>query len=87
LDLGGVLIANPVPREHALARPEHDAWLREASAQAQACGVTGAALTPFLLEGMNRLSEGRTLAANEALLLDNARVAGEIAVALADGVD
>ena len=83
LDLGGLLIANPVPAEQAIVRSEHDAWLREANARARAAGVTGFALTPFLLDAMKALSDGRTLIANEALLVDNARVAGEIAVALA----
>jgi pseudouridine-5'-phosphate glycosidase len=45
--------------------------------------VTGAKLTPFLLSRLAELSGGRTLAANRALIVSNARLAAEVAVALA----
>ncbi len=63
----------PLNEETALA-------LEEAAGQ----GVTGAALTPFLLTRLAEISKGETLAANVALLKDNARLAAEIAAALAE---
>ncbi|HLS68330.1 MAG TPA: pseudouridine-5'-phosphate glycosidase, partial [Kiloniellales bacterium] len=58
-----------------------ESWLTEALEMAEREGVTGAAVTPFLLSELHRRSKGRTLAANRALLIANARLAAEIAVA------
>jgi len=81
---GGLLIANPVPAEAALDAAEVEGWIADAVAEAAARGMHGKALTPFLLTRLAAISGGRTLAANRALLVDNARVAGEIAAALAE---
>jgi pseudouridine-5'-phosphate glycosidase len=79
---GGVLIAAPIPAAEALSETEVAAWIAGAEAEAAAEGVAGKALTPFLLSRLHALSDGRTLAANRALLLNNAAIAAEIAVAL-----
>lgn len=83
LGLGGVLIANPVPENAALPQSELARWTDQAEAEATKAGVSGAALTPFLLRRLFELSEGRTLTANLALLEANAALAAEIAVAYA----
>ncbi|WP_366553058.1 pseudouridine-5'-phosphate glycosidase [Aquibaculum sediminis] len=79
LGLGGVLLANPVPESAALPTQTVEAWLEEALAAAQAEGVAGPQVTPFLLAHLHRRSEGQTLKANRALLIDNARVAAQVA--------
>jgi pseudouridine-5'-phosphate glycosidase len=79
---GGLLIANPIPVEHELPQDVHDAALATALAEAAAAGVSGRDVTPFLLERMRVLTGDVSLRANEALLLNNARAAAEIAVAL-----
>lgn len=80
---GGVLVANPVPEHAALEAKGIEARIAEALAQARAAGVSGKALTPYLLQRINELSDGESLQANIALAQNNAVLAGEIAVALA----
>ncbi len=80
---GGMVIANPVPVAAALPPQEVDGWIETALKEAQAAGIVGKEVTPFLLGALTRLSGGATLEANVALLEDNARVAGNVAVALA----
>ncbi|MFO1351281.1 MAG: pseudouridine-5'-phosphate glycosidase [Gammaproteobacteria bacterium] len=83
LNLGGMLIAVPIPETAALSHHEVETWVGAAQAEAEATGVKGKALTPFLLKRLNELSKGRALAANLALVENNARVAAAIAKALA----
>lgn len=80
----GLLIANPVPEADAIAPAEIDGIIAGALRDAAAQGVSGKALTPFLLERINQVSGGRSLAANIALVKNNARLAARIAVALAN---
>jgi pseudouridylate synthase len=80
--MSGVLIANPIPREAALPAEMIEARIAEACREAEAAGVSHKELTPFLLARINELTAGRSLAANIALILDNAAVAADIAVAL-----
>ncbi len=80
---GGLVIAVPPPAASALDVEELEPWIGQALAEAAAQGVAGQAVTPFLLARLAALSAGRTLAANTALLVHNARIGGEIAVALA----
>ncbi|MBI5709388.1 MAG: pseudouridine-5'-phosphate glycosidase [Candidatus Eisenbacteria bacterium] len=85
-DLGlgtGVIVANPIPAADELPREVYDPALERALADAAAQGVRGRAVTPFLLERLRELTGGRTVAANLALLRDNARLAAALAVALA----
>ncbi|HEX2019367.1 MAG TPA: pseudouridine-5'-phosphate glycosidase [Aurantimonas sp.] len=79
---GGMLIANPVPEADALPQAAVEAWIDTALADAQTQGIAGKAVTPFLLQRMFELSEGRSLTANIALVENNARLAARIAVAL-----
>lgn len=81
---GGILVANPVPRDAEIPFETIQAWVRQAYEAAESIGVIGKALTPFMLERVRLLSEGRSLAANIALIKSNARLASEIAKALAD---
>ncbi|MBI3507858.1 MAG: pseudouridine-5'-phosphate glycosidase [Proteobacteria bacterium] len=83
LKLGGMLVANPVPPEHALDGAEMERIIAEATRTAAAEGIGGHALTPYLLARLNTATGGASLAANVALARNNARLAGEIAVALA----
>ena len=80
---GALVVAVPVPARHALALAEVEALVTRADAEAKAEAIAGAALTPFMLAAIAAHSEGRSLAANRALLVNNARIAAEIAVALA----
>lgn len=77
-----VLVVVPCPEAAAIARSEIDAIVDEALAESYRQGVRGAATTPFLLAHVAQATGGRALAANTALLENNARIAGLIAVAL-----
>ena len=77
---GAILVCVPPPAETALTREESEAAVARALAAARAQGIEGALVTPFLLEQVVDYTDGRSLAANAALLENNARVAGEIAV-------
>jgi pseudouridine-5'-phosphate glycosidase len=79
---GSILVANPVPVEAALSAKEVEPLIAKVLKEATKQEVSGAALTPFLLESLNRLSEGATLQANKALLRSNAELAARLAVAL-----
>lgn len=79
----GILITNPPPAAHAIPRDKVESWIAEALAAAENDHVTGKAVTPFLLSQLASLSAGRTLTVNQALLVNNATAAAEIAVAYA----
>ena len=79
----GVIIAVPVAAGDALDRREAEAEVTRAIAAAEAAGVRGAALTPYLLGTLGEATSGRSLRANVSLLRQNARVAAQIALALA----
>jgi pseudouridine-5'-phosphate glycosidase len=80
---GGMVLGVPIPEEHAIAVEEIEAAVDETLAEAERAGVAGSAVTPFLLQRVGVLTEGRATRANVALLERSAQVAGEIAVALA----
>jgi pseudouridylate synthase len=80
---GGALICVPCPEEAAVPAELVEAALARAESEAAAAGIRGPALTPYLLDQLVALTDGATLKANLALLRRNARVAAEIAVALA----
>jgi pseudouridine-5'-phosphate glycosidase len=85
-DLGmgsGVVIANPVPAEHEMARELYESSIAQALDEARREAVRGRAVTPFLLERLRQLTGSASVLANRALLRHNARVAGELSVALA----
>jgi pseudouridine-5'-phosphate glycosidase len=82
---GGQLVANPIPAEAEIARAEITPVIEQALAEAAAQGIAAKAVTPFLLNRIYELTEGRSLDANIALVLNNARLGAAIAVALAQG--
>jgi pseudouridine-5'-phosphate glycosidase len=82
---GGLLICNPIPAAHALPRAAVDAAIAQALAESVQQGITGKAVTPFLLQRVNQLTCGQSLAANVQLVLNNARLAAQVAVAHATG--
>jgi pseudouridine-5'-phosphate glycosidase len=79
----GVVVANPIPAESELAAELDDRARAAAHAAAEAAGVHGRALTPFLLEHFGAATGGASVEANRALLVANARLAADLAVALA----
>ena len=81
---GGVLICVPIPEEHELPAEEANAAIDRALAEANAQGVRGKDITPFLLARIVELTGERSLRANLALLENNVRVGAQIAVALAE---
>jgi pseudouridine-5'-phosphate glycosidase len=83
----GTLVTVPVPTAEALPRAEVETYLGQALRRADAEGISGPAVTPYLLAQIAELSQGRSVAANRALLLNNGRVAAQIAVAFAAGED
>ncbi len=79
----GVVLAQSCPVEVAVSAAEFNAWRADAERAASAAGVTGAKVTPFLLARIAERSGGKTLAANRALIVANARLAAEVAGTLA----
>jgi pseudouridine-5'-phosphate glycosidase len=77
----GLVLANPIAPADEMDRALHDRVLAAALAAAQAAGVYGKDVTPFLLDYFHRETHGASLSANIALVLSNARLAAEIAVA------
>jgi len=81
---GAILVTVPPPNDNALPRDEIEPLIDEALSDAAERGITDAAVTPFLLKRLRRLSGANLIDANQALLTRNARVATQIAVAVAD---
>jgi pseudouridine-5'-phosphate glycosidase len=78
-----VVVANPLPEEEQLDPPLHDRVLSDGLIAAEAAGVRGKDVTPFLLDHLARETGGASLEANVRLVLRNARLAAEIASELA----
>jgi pseudouridylate synthase len=78
----GVLVANPIPASDELAAEIYDRALETALSDAEREGIRGRGVTPFLLERLRALSGGESVRANLALLINNARVAAQLARAL-----
>lgn len=76
-----LLVCVPVPKEKQLSAEEMEATISRALAEVEVAGVQGKKLTPFLLARVVDLTGGRAQRANEALLVNNARVAAHIAQA------
>jgi pseudouridine-5'-phosphate glycosidase len=79
---GGQLVANPVPEADEIPAAELAPVIAQAQADATAAGITGKAVTPYLLHRIFELTDGRSLEANIALVRNNARLAARIAVEL-----
>ncbi len=80
---GGVVVANPIPREHELDPELAERAIGEALAEVDDRGISGKEVTPFLLAKIEALTGGASLAANRALIESNARVGARLAVELA----
>ena len=76
---GGQLVTNPIPEANEIPRDVILPIIETAMAEATAQGIAGKSVTPFLLQRIFELTEGRSLASNIALVLNNARLATEIA--------
>ena len=80
---GGTLIANPVPQEYEIPAPVIATIIEQALSDADQLGVTGKEVTPYLLSRMFELTQGKSLETNIQLVLNNARLAADIAIELA----
>lgn len=83
LGMGGVLIGNPIPKEFELDADMIELRIKQAIVQAEEHHITRKDITPYLLQRIFELTEGKSLVANIALVKNNAAVAAQIAVALA----
>jgi pseudouridylate synthase len=80
----GVLLTVPIPPADELAPGPLNAALEAALAACEAAHITGAAVTPFVLEKIERQTAGASIPANLALAENNARVAAQVAAALTE---
>lgn len=80
---GGQLVANPIPEADEIARAEITPVIETALAEAEAAGIAAKEVTPFLLDRIFALTDGRSLQSNIALVLNNARLAAAIATEIA----
>ena len=78
----GLLVTVPVPLADELPKEQMETAIQQATAEAAARAIHGKAVTPYLLTRVAELTDGASRRANIALLVNNARVAGQIAVAL-----
>ena len=78
---GGIVVANPIPRESEIPSTEIAPTIEAAIKEAKAQNIIGKNVTPFLLKRLAEITHGRSLKANIALVKNNAKLAAEIAVA------
>lgn len=76
---GGVVIANPIPEEFSMDRNAIDKTISDALKEADEKGIKGKDTTPFLLDKIQKLTEGKSLEANIRLVFNNAKLASKIA--------
>ena len=79
---GGQLVANPIPPEAEIPSDQIMPVIEQALSEAEAQGVAAKEVTPFLLQRIFELTGGRSLQSNIALVLNNARLASQIAIAM-----
>jgi pseudouridine-5'-phosphate glycosidase len=77
-----VLVANPIPEAEAIPSEDIEPIIKQASREANEKKIHGQELTPFLLQRISELTQGKSMQANLALLKNNARLAAQIAKAL-----
>ena len=82
LGQGGVLVANPIPEDAALPAAQINGAIENAVMAAARNGISGKALTPFLLSELARATAGASIRANRALALNNVRLGAALAQAL-----
>jgi len=78
---GGMLITNPVPEEFAMDEAYISGKIDAAVAEAEAKGIKGKEITPFLLDKIQKITDGESLTANIALVKNNAKLSAQIAAA------
>ena len=81
---GGFLVANPVPAHFDIPKDVSEIWIKRALEEASSRDVSGKAVTPFLLNSILEISEGRSIASNVELVKSNARLGAKIAKKIAD---
>jgi len=79
----GTMIANPIPLADEISATEMAGYIEDAINDSVAAGITGKAVTPWLLDRIFKITNGKSLTANVALVKNNAQLASEIALALA----
>jgi pseudouridine-5'-phosphate glycosidase len=83
LNIGsGVVVANPIPVDAEMPEDIYESSLERSLDELESSGARGREVTPYLLERLRLLTEGKSVFSNRALLLDNAKVAAQLAVAL-----
>ena len=80
---GGVLIANPIPKEFEMNNQIIQKAIQEAITEAEQKNITGKEITPFLLSRIEQITKGKSLKSNIQLVLNNARLASKISVEFA----
>jgi pseudouridine-5'-phosphate glycosidase len=81
---GGAVIANPIPEEYSMDSELINKVIKDAVAEAEKLGVKGKDTTPFLLDKIQKLTEGSSLKANIELVFNNTKLATKIAKELAN---
>lgn len=81
---GSILVANPIPHEHEADSATINSAINSALAEAEASGISGKAVTPFVLSKVAEVTGNASLRSNIALVENNARIGAEIAIAYAD---
>lgn len=76
---GGLLITNPIPEEYAMPEDKMNKCIDDAVRMASELGIHGKQVTPFLLDKIKTLTEGKSLEANIKLVLNNAKLGAEVA--------
>ena len=74
----GIVVANPISKKHELDSELHQKALSQGLDEAQKLGIEGKELTPFLLQKMTELTEGKSLQSNKSLILNNAKLGSRI---------
>ncbi len=80
---GGIVVANPIPTEYAMDYDYITSNIAKAVEEAESLGISGKATTPFLLDKIQKLTEGKSLEANIQLVYNNAALGAKIAIELA----
>ena len=79
---GGMVVANPIPEEYAMDLDYINSNIEAAVEECNRLGIKGKETTPFLLDKIQKLTAGKSLAANIQLVYNNAKVAAQIACEL-----
>lgn len=80
----GIVIANPIPAEHALETDFISKLIQSVVLDAANKGIKGNKVTPYILEALHRESEGKSVVANKELVFNNSRIASKLAISYAN---